>query len=439
MRSQAPSRIARREALRLIAGAGGLLAAGAAIPQGREPFAGAAMLDDVHAYDGFGEHRTATAADNATSDWLERKLSGAGLTTALQSFPAPLFAPGTCQIEVGGASISAFPAWPVIATPDAGVSALIVQRTATNLAGNIALVELPFRGAASWAAPGFGDTVMAAARRGAAAVAVVTDGPTGGVIALNTVTGRFNWPVPVVIVGGGDGVRLSQAAASGAPTRLVSVGSLTPGATAANVIGRRPGRGKTLVVSTPTSGWFHCAGERGTGIAVFVALAQWLVRSSDADLLFLGLSGHELDGTGAAYFLRSGAPAPEAVRLWFHIGANAAMQDLAVQAGAVVARARPAPGRHVTVSPDFLAAASRAFSTEAGYADPTALGPGGAVGDLAVFQAAGYGALAGLLGANPLFHTRLDRAEVATTPADLAAVAGASRDFLQSFESGGRS
>lgn len=32
----------------------------------------------------------------------------------------------------------------------------------------------------------------------------------------------------------------------------------------------------SLAVSTPTSGWFNCGGERGPGIAVFLSLVSWL-------------------------------------------------------------------------------------------------------------------------------------------------------------------
>lgn len=425
--------IDRREALGLIAGAGGLLAAGAAAAQALDPFSGAVMLKDVRSYDALGEHRTGSEGDNATSRWLTRRLGDAGLNPSLQTFPSPLFVPTACRIAVGGAEIAAFPAWPVAPTSRAGVAAPLAAHDAESIAGKIVVVRLPYSAGASWAAPGYGAAVMAAIKRGAVAVIAVTDGVTGDIIALNAAPDRFTWPVPVVIAAGRDGDRLAAAAISGATANLLSEGTQTPLATGANVVAHRPGSGKTIVISTPKSGWFHCAGERGSGIAVFLALASWLMRHSQADLLFACLSGHELDEMGAAHFLRNGAPAPEQLKVWFHIGANAAMQGLAIENGAVVARPPSGPSRRVTVSRDLIPAAQSAFTARAGYASPWPLDTANAVGDLSIFNTAGYGALVGLLGPSPLFHTRLDRADVATTPAELAAVAGASRDFLHAF------
>jgi hypothetical protein len=39
------------------------------------------------------------------------------------------------------------------------------------------------------------------------------------------------------------------------------------------------GAAKTLVISTPRSGWFGCAGERGSGLAAWLLLAQWAARA----------------------------------------------------------------------------------------------------------------------------------------------------------------
>ena len=110
---------------------------------------------------------------------------------------------------------------------------------------------------------------MQAIARKALAVVVVTEGPTGGIIALNEASGRYAWPVPVVLVGAAQAGPLAQAAAAGSAVTLMSTGDASPQAAASNVVGRRAGQGKAIVVSTPKSGWFHCAGERGSGLALF--------------------------------------------------------------------------------------------------------------------------------------------------------------------------
>ncbi|MGH6985395.1 MAG: hypothetical protein ACRED9_00965 [Caulobacteraceae bacterium] len=431
MAEAAPARsVNRRVALGLSAGA--LMAARGAIAGPRPSSLGQALFADVAAYDALGEHRTASRADVATSAWLAERLKRAGMEVSLQGFSAPLFRPGRCVLEVGGRAVETFPAWPPVATPPGGIKATLAAGAAGDLSDRIALVVLPHGAGASWASPRLGEPVMGAIKRGAAAVVAVTEGPTGDIVALNTAPGRYNWPVPVVLAPGREAKALAGDAAAHSPARLVSSGAMDAAAQADNVIARRPGRGKTVVISTPTSGWFHCAGERGSGVAVSFALADWLTRETDADLLFVGASGHELGYAGARAFLAT-APSPEAVKAWLHIGANVAVQEVTFSNGAGFGTGKPVELRRLAATPELLAPAERAFAGLGGYARPQPLSAHNAVGELELFHAAGYPELCGIVGAGPLFHTPLDRTPLATTPTILAPVALACRALLTSL------
>jgi hypothetical protein len=397
-----------------------------------DPLAGAALFEDVRAYDALGEHRTATPGDHATSLWLKDRFESFGMTASLNAFDAPLFTPDRCEIGVDGAVLDGFPAWPAVTTPYAGLRAPLAPGDAPLLAGKIAVVRLAYGRAASWAAPHLGGVVFDAITRGAIAVIAVTEGPTGEIIALNAEAEHFDWLVPVVIAGGRDVETLSRAAALGAEAVLVSTGTRTPDAQASNVIGRRAGQGATLVVSTPKSGWFHCAGERGSGIAVFLALAHWLTRNTAADLLFVASTGHELAESGGAHFLKTAAPPPSQVKFWLHIGANVALQKQSIEIGKATPNGQAIGTRGVIVMPDLDAAARQVFAGLAGYEQPQPF-PEVAPGELERFRRAGYAPLAGMIGFNPLFHTRLDRADVATTPEILESVARAAVDFVRGF------
>ncbi len=59
--------------------------------------------------------------------------------------------------------------------------------------------------------------------------------------------------------------------------------------------------GPPLVVTTPLSGWFSCAGERGTGIAVAISVCQDL--SAHGPVLLVMPTGHELGYLGAAQYI----------------------------------------------------------------------------------------------------------------------------------------
>lgn len=391
------------------------------------------MMADVEIYDSLGEHRTATETDHATSHWLMRRMDESGLASSLQSFSTPLFVNHACRIEAGGETFAAFPGWPVSTTPADGISARLAPSDAGDLSGRIAVVRLARAPGGGWTAPGVGDRVLQLAQRGPLAVVAITENATGEVVALNTDSARFaapfQWPVPVALVGSRDGARLQALAVSGEPSRLVLIGDHFPNAQAANIVGRRRGKGPMILVSTPKTGWFHCAGERGTGIAVFLELARRLVSRTAADLTFVAFAGHELDWLGARRFQSEGAPPPERVRAWLHIGADAAMQPIGVRDGVPSPARAAGPQRRVAAGPAVIPIAATAFTPEAGYAPAQPLVEANAGGELSVFRA-DYPMLAGIIGANPLFHTRLDRAAIATTPAELATVAAACSAFL---------
>jgi hypothetical protein len=87
----------------------------------------------------------------------------------------------------------------------------------------------------------------------------------------------------------------------------------------------------------------------------------------------------------------------------------------------------------VTATLGAQAAARRAFGSAAGYGPVVEMTEATAVGEPSIIRHAGYPAMASIIGANPLFHTPLDRADVVTTPAELEAVAAAARAFLGEF------
>lgn len=423
----------RRGVLGGLVGAPSLLASGRA--QGAlGPLSGTALYRSVRQYDMLGEHRTASACDDATSNWLASRLAHAGFDIRTPAFPFPLVEPRTCAIEVNGSkSFALFPSWPVIETADAGLRAALAADDAADLHGRIVITALPYRMAGNLLAPGVGDHVLDLVRRGAAAVVAATDGPTGEIMALNAAPDRLNWSIPVALAAGRDAAALQRAALAGTTASLTLTGHRDRHTSATNVIAHRPGKGKTLVVSTPKSGWFHCAGERGSGLAIFLGLAEHLARSSDASLCFIATSGHEFQGLGGQAILGN-APPPEAVGLWVHLGANVACNDVIISNGVVTPLQYPQARRGILASAELHNAVARAFAGQIGYYKPPVdVHSQRAVGEVKVFRAAGFRPLLALVGAHALFHTKLDRAAVATSPVMLAPVAKALASLIKTL------
>jgi hypothetical protein len=176
-----------------------------------------------------------------------------------------------------------------------------------------------------------------------------------------------------------------------------------------NLVGQLDrGKGRWLVVSTPRSGWFTCAGERSGGIASWLQIARWASRKArDYDLAFVCNSGHEYQYLGAEELLHSVAPRPENTAFWLHLGANLASRDWHDTVGS----SKPLPGtdsqRFLVVSPALVSHAQEEFAGLAGLEAPYASDELSA-GELTNVIEAGYASVAGVFGVHRFHHVADD-------------------------------
>ena len=92
---------------------------------------------------------------------------------------------------------------------------------------------------------------------------------------LNTPADKPLFDRPVTLLAPADSADVVEAARKGETARLTLLGK-GGHRPAANVVARiERGKRPWLVVSTPRSGWTDCVGERGPGIAIWLALAGW--------------------------------------------------------------------------------------------------------------------------------------------------------------------
>ena len=396
--------IDRREAV--LAGLGAWAGAAMSARASADPLSGAALYADVKAYSTLGEHRTGTAGDAATTAWLEKALKAAGYSVERQGFDYPVFELAHAGLKLGGREIAGFPYWTPATTPAGGLS---VPLSLAPAPGKILVVSLP---------PGSGGGLNApppkpigdGAASGAVAVVAITENPLGELSALNRAAKAKPWPVPVLLVAGREGAALKAAAEAGQRATLRLEGR-TDTRTAHNIVARRARPGKHLVVSTPKSGWFHCAGERGSGVAIWLGLARRLA-GSDHNVTLVATSGHEFDGYGGHIFTETLAPKPADTKLWLHIGANVAAYDFGLQDSKIVRRAGPRADRLLACSDALMAFAAKAFAGQPGYEKPFDIDQRKPPGEVALFQSLGYAPLIGMVAGHPLHHTPRDLADV---------------------------
>jgi hypothetical protein len=389
-----------------------------------DPASGEVLHRLVQAYSDLGDHRTGSAGDHATTVWLERSLAGLGLSPERQAWDLDVFDVALARLSwsgglVDGSAIEGVPLWSPIPTPAPG---LIAPLNPVPTAGAITLLTLPYQRAGSLESNGVEAAIAQACGGGAVGVVIITEGPLGELIALNTALHQPPWPVPVLLVPGRTAATLATISERRIPVRLEIAGNVRR-ETVHNVLGRRRRPGPGLVISTPKSGWFRCAGERGSGMAIALALADWCVRKTDLDVRFVSATGHEFHGAGGHIFLQADAPAPETLALWVHVGANVAVNDWRPgDDGRPIRVDAPATTRGVACHPAIHAAVEAGFADQAGYGRPIDIGAGRVPGETQIYADHGYRPLIGLVGSGPLHHTPGDTA-VATSPAVLEPVA----------------
>src|ERR1043165_7213272 len=89
-----------------------MLAAARAVQAGpRRPLDGENMYRDLATYSSLGEHRTATAVDARTSEWLAEEMHTAGYRTRMSPFTVQQFFPSKTELTVAGQPVKSFPMW----------------------------------------------------------------------------------------------------------------------------------------------------------------------------------------------------------------------------------------------------------------------------------------------------------------------------------------
>lgn len=336
-----------------------------------------------------GYHRTATAVDWASGDWLAGHVRHAGLTPITEPFALRLVDPVTAALIVDGRRIGGIPLFDgaftdatgirgPLGTPDSG-AAIALTTTATNAAG---------------AGP------LGQARRSGRhrAIVAVTTGRRPGLCPSNADDFLDPFGPPVLQVDSAEEQWLRDAAARGATAQLIAHVART-GATAANIVAEIRGRNPALppfIVMTPRSGWYWCASERGGGIAVWLHIMRALrAAPRSRSIIFVASSGHELGHLGIDAFIAARPGIVPRAAGWLHLGANI---------GAAVEAATTLQASDDEID-DALSRELAAVGLTVNQRNPRTRVPGGEAE--AVHH--GGGRYVSLIGGNGLFHNLSDR------------------------------
>jgi hypothetical protein len=283
---------------------------------------------------------------------------------------------------------------------DEGLTGVLVAASSPTLRGSVGLLGIDVEPSGNLVPGSAPDRAIAdLARRGARAAVVPTRSASGELIALNLTSDRPATPVPILLAPGRAEAWLEAAAGRRSEARILVRGqAATPKAT--SIVARtRGGRGPGIVLSVATSGWFSCAGERGAGVAAFLALARRIAaRRGVLRHWLVATSGHELGSQALLRLLDGGAlPSPDEVSDWLHIGPGLATRFWLPRGP------RPRAQTFLLTPPDVADVLGGCMEL------PGLQGPvtSWSVGDVEILRRHGYRAST-LFSTYPLHHTRAD-------------------------------
>src|SRR5262245_53332368 len=270
----------------------------------------------IRAYEQQGFHRTGTAVDHKSGDWLSEEVRRAGLTPSRESYSFSRIDPITSVFLGEGRRVAGLPLFDGAFTNGDGVNGRVgalgsdaeigVAETTPNLA----------------AAGALGD----ARRKGPhKAIVCVTRGARPGLCPSNADSFLQPFGPPVLQVSSEEASWLTELVSRRPDVQLIARVKRTA-ATATNITTMIKGADVTLaplVISTPRSGWYTCASERGGGIACWLETMRALSALGLArTVIFVAFSCHELGHLGIQAFADRRPGILSKALVWIHFGAN---------------------------------------------------------------------------------------------------------------------
>ncbi len=390
-----------------------LLATGPVVAAGQAD--DAEVMRILERYHSFGDKAAGGPGDTASGAWLEGELTGLGFACRRQGYDVPAF-DGDATLTSGAARAGLIPQAIVVTTSGDGLGGPLYVAGAGKSGPGIALLVLPH---ARWstAVGQIARRVQAVFDGGASAVVIITTGPTGEALALNAPADKPLFDRPVAVLAPRDAEPFLQAAVRGetATLRVAGRSFRRPAFNVTATLNR--GAGRTLVISTPRSGWFGCAGERGSGMAAYLMLVAWAAKAElPVNIALVATSGHEYENAGGEHFIGDLAPRPDKTALWVHLGANVAARDWH-ERGTTLS---PLPGadsqRYLLASPPLMRSAKTAFAGLPGLEQVYRADPALAAGELGNVLRAGYSPAIGIFGGHRFHHARADDLRCVSAP-----------------------
>jgi hypothetical protein len=355
----------------------------------------------IRDYEIQGFHRTGTAVDQASADWLSDLVQQIGLTPMQESFSLSRIDPVMNALTVGERRIEGVPLFDGTFTDASGIRARL---GGLDSDADIGLTDTAVNASAMGS---LGDARRANRHK---AIVAITRGRRPGLCPSNADSFLRPFGPPVLQVTSEEANWLGEVAKRGAEVRLVAHVVRTS-STAKNVTASLQGTDSTLaplVVMTPRSGWYSCASERGGGIASWLEIMRGLRATRlRRSVLFVASSGHELGHLGIDAFIERRPRIVKDSVGWLHLGAS-------------IGAATDLGNNLLQASDDELDTMLTSAMTAVGLGIARRAARGTVPAGEAEAVHRGGGRYVSAIGGNALFHNPNDRGPLAVDPISIA-------------------
>jgi hypothetical protein len=370
----------------------------------------------IRAYEAFGNHRTGWTGDDASAAWMRELLHSAAANPAFERFNFPLVEYRRTRLVTPDGAFEGVPMHDAGFTQAGGGTAgELVELGSGDPFGNIVITT---ENDPAFAQARVGRSIEDLEESGAVGLVIVTADPKGAVTVLNAVRLADPYTLPVLQIGTREARRLASTLLMHSEVTLEIDGDRLD-SRARNVVATLPGTEPDLApigMTTPRSGWFGCASERGGGLAILLALAEAFARRPHRRTIELvATSGHELNFRGMEAYLNAHSGTASRAYAWLHLGAN-----IGTSTG---------PTNVETTDAALLEAAVTAFTASEALFEVTE-----ARGGEAQNIARAGGRYLSVRGRNQYFHSPNDTFDLACDAAQVAAAGRACLALLEQWD-----
>src|SRR5215467_4706151 len=255
----------------------------------------------LEAFDAQGNHRSGTAVDNASAEWLAGQVRQVGIEPSLEPFPLSRVDPQLAYARIATRRIDGVPMFDGDFTSAEGISGRL------GPLGSDADIGLAETSPVNVAYTAEAD-IIPAVRKSRHKAAILITGATRPGLFLSNAPAFLN-PVgpPMLQVSNVESAWLKQQAQERAEATVVAFVRREQ-AQALNVTAKISGRDPSLpplIFMAPRSGWWQCVSEQGSRLVCWLEIMRALAAAKPArDCHFVAMSGHELGFMGMNPYLQ---------------------------------------------------------------------------------------------------------------------------------------